>query len=135
MARYTLSKQKRLSGKKNIETLFLTGEAFFVHPYRVTYKLVQDLSCPVRVAVVAPKKHFKKAVDRNTIKRKIKEAYRLQQYSLNINTLLANQLSLHFIMVYSIKQQLPYDEITTQMSKVISKLNQMIDHKIDTNAI
>ncbi len=76
---------ERLQLRKQIETLFRSGEAFSVFPLRVIY-LMQDQDAtshaPVRAGFSIPKKKIKKAVDRNRIRRLLKEAWRLNKQTL-----------------------------------------------------
>ncbi len=79
--RYTLGKKERLKSKKCIEQLFLEGKSFFCAPVRVVFIKNDSLQLN-QVAFSVSKKHFKLAVDRNRIKRLMREAYRLNKYSL-----------------------------------------------------
>jgi ribonuclease P protein component len=85
MAReFSFGKEEKLKSRKLVEELFATGKSQGVFPLRITYKFLpaeQDVA-PLQAGVSASKKHFKKAVDRNRIKRLIREAYRLQKKDL-----------------------------------------------------
>ncbi len=84
---FSLSKSERIKSKKAIETLFQSGEAFFSFPYRIVYKATAsaEANAPalsaegLQMAVSVPKRFFKRAHDRNRIKRLTREAYRLQK--------------------------------------------------------
>lgn len=73
----TFKKQERLSGQKIIDTLFSEGRNFVVSPFRVVW-LEYELAghSPAQVMISVSKKRIKKAVDRNLVKRRIREAYR-----------------------------------------------------------
>ncbi|MBU3676170.1 MAG: ribonuclease P protein component [Chitinophagaceae bacterium] len=87
---FSLSKSERIKSKKAIETLFQSGEAFFSFPYRIVYKatMTAEANHPMlppsalQMAVSVPKRFFKRAHDRNRIKRLTREAYRLQKPTL-----------------------------------------------------
>ncbi len=81
---FGFSKKERLFGRKNIETLFSKGNSIFVYPFRVVYMIKEreEGVFPVRVLISVPKKRFKLAVDRNRIKRVIRECYRLNKNEL-----------------------------------------------------
>lgn len=82
--RYTLPKQSRLRGKKTIDQLFAQGKKEFVFPLRVVYAVVWDAEWKgVRLLPIAQKKRFRKAVMRNTIRRMMRESFRLQVHSLS----------------------------------------------------
>jgi len=76
MASFTLQKRDRLKSRKLIDTLFSSGQSSFVYPLKMMHLHLPDLDSKVKMAVTVPKRQFKKAVDRNKVKRKIREAYR-----------------------------------------------------------
>jgi ribonuclease P protein component len=85
MAKFTLKKKEILSGKKEIEELFTKGKSLFVYPLKVFYKFspgTDPVAAKVLFSVSIPKKKFKKSHDRNLLKRRIRESYRLNKYEL-----------------------------------------------------
>lgn len=73
-------KKERLCGEIRIGKLFAEGNAFLVHPFRIVYRLSdEELDSPLKILISVPKKKIKKAVNRNRIKRLIREAYRLNK--------------------------------------------------------
>lgn len=76
----SFKKEERLCNIKLIEKLFSDGSSFLVYPFRIIW-LSEDLSSssPVQVLISVPKRKFKRAVDRNLIKRRIREVYRLHK--------------------------------------------------------
>ncbi len=77
---HTFPKAERLTGKKNIEELFQKGSSFFLHPFLLRYTVSSEKTH--RLLISVSKKKFKRAVDRNLIKRRIREAYRLNKAGL-----------------------------------------------------
>ena len=73
----TFKKAERLGSKALIEKLFKSGRSFTTHPYRVTWlEHALNTAYPAQIAFAVPKKTFKRAVDRNKLKRRGREAYR-----------------------------------------------------------
>lgn len=76
-------KKEKLCGEIRISKLFAEGSAFIAYPIRMVYRQIDNSTeSGVRVLVAVPKKKIRKAVDRNLIKRRIREAYRLNKTSL-----------------------------------------------------
>jgi ribonuclease P protein component len=77
---YSFSKEERLCSVKLIDKLFHNGSSFLLYPFRIIW-LQEALppEKPVQVLISVPKKKFKRAVDRNLLKRRIREIYRLQK--------------------------------------------------------
>ncbi|MGV3686995.1 MAG: ribonuclease P protein component [Daejeonella sp.] len=76
----SFTKEERLCSKKLIDKLFHNGSSFLLYPFRIIWlseALPEDR--PVQVLISVPKKKFKRAVDRNLLKRRIREIYRLQK--------------------------------------------------------
>jgi ribonuclease P protein component len=81
--RFSFMKQERLCSKKLIEKLFSEGSSFLIYPLKVVYR-ESGFSEPVaaKAAFAVSKKLHRKAVNRNLIKRRMREAYRLNKYLL-----------------------------------------------------
>ncbi|WP_172391021.1 ribonuclease P protein component [Sphingobacterium shayense] len=81
---YTFKKEERLCSRRLIDSLFHDGSSFVVYPYRVVLKSFEpvDGSASIQSVISVSKRRFKKAVDRNYIKRRMREAFRLQKFML-----------------------------------------------------
>lgn len=114
--RYTFGKQQRLKSSKKIEELFLSGERATANPLRMVYLKVPK-NTVTQVAFSVPKKNFKKAVERNRIKRRMREAYRLQK------PLLANNPhSFALLFLYISRREEDYARIEQAMRSLLKKL-------------
>jgi ribonuclease P protein component len=118
-----LSKRCSVKSKKDIETLFHNGEAFFVFPYKVVFiaKPALASSSPVQIVATAPKKKFKLAVSRNRIKRITKEAYRLQQTEL-VALAKTKGVQLQIMFMYTHTSIETYQKVYSAMGKILVKL-------------
>jgi ribonuclease P protein component len=125
--RFTLQAIERLKLRQQIETLFQTGEAFSVFPLRVIYRIcaVSAAESPVRVGFSIPKKRIKKAVGRNRVRRRLKEAWRLQKHSLYRQVPAGSQL--HLFLVYTGPENCSFDEAVAAVRKVNDKLYNRIN--------
>lgn len=123
---YTLGKNERLKSRKEIEQLFSSGKKFSENPLKIFY-LVNDLAKPsLKMGVGVSSRNFKKAVERNKIKRQIREAWRLQKINLNKKLETADK-QLNVFIIYAGKEILPSKEIAGSVMRVLHKLEKIID--------
>ncbi len=103
---YCLPKRERLYLKESIKEVFAKGKSFVAYPLRVIYILgEEELSARSQILVSVPKKYFKRAVDRNRVKRLVRENYRLNKNALH-QTL--NQKGLYARVVFiNVAKDLP----------------------------
>lgn len=126
----TFPKSEHLYGIKTIERLYNQGSVFVSYPFRVVYFMVEDKteSVPVRVMVGVSKKKFKNAVDRNRIKRLMRETYRLNKSRL-IEFMRENDLNVHLAFQYISDEVIPFAEMNSKMEKALTKLITIISEK------
>ncbi len=122
--RYTFKKEEKLKSGKLIDSLFESGERIKSFPLQLVYlETPHTGSFPVQVAFSVPKRNFKRAVDRNKLKRLLREAYRLHKYDLNIFQETEHTKKYIFMFIYIGKETLSYDEITQAMLHIFSQFN------------
>jgi ribonuclease P protein component len=81
---FTFQKGEKLKSRKTIGKLFTEGKSFISYPIRFVWvKMESPLSeFPIQMALTVPKRSFPKAVNRNRLRRRIRESYRLNKYSI-----------------------------------------------------
>jgi len=119
----TFTKKERLTNKILLEKIFSEGSSFSVHPFRVVFSPVKlkDGEHPAQVAISVPKKRIKSAPNRNKVKRRSKEAYRILKSKLYTH-LTKNNLQYGIFFIYLDNKILSYQEIESAMESCIKKL-------------
>jgi ribonuclease P protein component len=123
---FTIGKGERLKSRKQIELLFSEGKKFTLTPFRVYYLFNETANPPLQFGVGVSNKNFKKSVDRNRIKRLVKEAYRLQKIPLQ-QKLKEKKCQLNLFCIYTGKEIPGYKEVFEKMNKILEKLFLLID--------
>ena len=131
--RYTLGKEERLKSRKVIEQLFKEGKAFTAFPFRVIWQfLPEENNNSLKAGFTVSTKYFKKAVDRNRIRRLMKEAYRLQKHTLQTGLCESNQQLVIFI-IYVGKEIPEYSLVVEKITVVINKLQKIVNENNSAN--
>lgn len=126
MPQNTLGKKERLKSRKQIEFLFQQGQRFAAPPFRVFYVIKkrgpkETDNHPLQFGVGAGTRFFKKAVDRNRIKRLGREAWRLQKQGL-LQILEEQNKELDVFFIYTGKELPAYAEVFAATMGIIQKL-------------
>ena len=118
LMKYTLGKEERLKSRKLIERLYEEKNSVKVFPLRMIYLQTKHTSdFPAQVGVSVSKRNFKLAVDRNRIKRLMRESYRLQKEIVYDNL----DKPYVFMISYLGKQECTYDEMFLKMEKLLKR--------------
>lgn len=105
---------------------FYIRESFIVYPYRIVYRSVSDTdNVPVSMFVSIPKKRFKRAVKRNLIRRRIKEAYRKNKHILT-DTLQSQETALDMAILYLDREILDYQTLEKKLKDLLQKLKEKV---------
>jgi ribonuclease P protein component len=121
---YTFKKEERLCNKRLIDELFHNGSSFLCYPFKASWLLATDEQLvPVQILFSVSKKRFKHAVDRNQLKRRIREAYRLNKQQQLYDQLNTTGKKIVLSVGYIGKEIAPYDLIEKKMLKLLIQLN------------
>ena len=120
--RQTFSKDERLRSHRLISKLFAEGSTFYLKPFRITWmRQSEEGTVPVEVMMSVPKYNFRKAVSRNLIRRRMKEAYRLNKHLLCFSPA-ASRGHIVMCITYTAKEIVPFDLIREKIILLLQRL-------------
>ncbi|UIR56485.1 ribonuclease P protein component [Sphingobacterium sp. SRCM116780] len=128
MIKNTFKKEERLCSVKLIDLLFHKGSSFVCYPYRIVfYSPKEDSNTTLdnsssQVILSVSKRRFKRAVDRNVMKRRMRECFRLQKKTNLTPFLQEQQLPLLLAIQYVGKGLLAYNFLYSHLEKALLKL-------------
>jgi ribonuclease P protein component len=116
-------KKEKLKSRKELDALFNGGKSFLVFPVKVLYAYTDATSAAVKTGVGVSSRYFKKATDRNRVKRLLRETYRTEKAPL-LEVIQTQSLSLNVFLLYVDKSLPEYTNLKKVMNTVIQKLIQ-----------
>lgn len=121
-----LRKSERLNRKKVIERMFAGGaRSFSLFPLRVVWQPADELEAPAAILVSVSKRHFKRAVKRNRVKRQIREAYRQNKHAL-LQQLEAGNRRLAIAFIYLSNELTDSGLITARMKTALARIGEQV---------
>jgi ribonuclease P protein component len=120
-------KNNRLYIEKEIEILFKEGASHFIYPIKILYLTYPLKDDEYKVLISVSKRNFKRAVDRNLIKRIIKEAFRKNSFHIS-KSLEGKNLGVYIAFIYVSKVIIDYKEIENLVIKQILYLSSSIEN-------
>lgn len=121
--KFTYGKQEKLKSKKAIEQLFIEGVSVSSYPLRMVFlKKEHDAIFPIKLGISVPKKRVNKAVERNRIKRVVREVYRFNK------TEFSEGLQGQYIAMFLFLDGKEWDQekLTVKMKKLAAKFHEKI---------
>ena len=122
----TFSKNERLCSKILIDRLIETGKSFNHSPYRITWLPIAESPAPIKVLISVPKRSFKKAVDRNRLKRQTREIYRKQKQKV-YDAL--GEKKILVMIVYTAKTKIEFKELELKLKEALERLSKTVAEK------
>jgi ribonuclease P protein component len=120
--RFRFPKSARISSKKDIDRLFDKGESFIAYPLRIVYRSDVEANpseSGISILISIPKRRIKRAVDRNRLKRLVRETFRLNQHRITP----PEHTRLQIAFMYIANEITSYAHIEKAMWKAIGTLN------------
>ena len=133
---FTLGRDERLKSRKQIEKLFAEGKSFVVNPFRVYFIVNGEWSMvnsSLQFGVGVSNKNFKRAVDRNRIKRLTREAWRLQKSELK-ELLKTSGKQLNVFFIYTGKELPGFTTVKDKVAVVLKKLSDKVNESDPSNS-
>jgi ribonuclease P protein component len=130
---FSLKREERLKSRKLIERVFSIGESFTIFPIRVIYtEVIDGLDFRIKAGVGVSSRNFKKAVERNRIKRLLREAYRTEKLPIHEYLEKHNKKVIIFLS-YVDKTLPPYQQLKAKMPLIIRRLIKELDERNSKN--
>ncbi len=127
MPDFSFRPQERLKSRKQIQRIFREGHSFLQFPLRIVWMQVMEPQgeSPIRFAVSVGKRRFRKAVDRNRLRRRVREAFRLHKHELKGRIGPGRQVAC--MAIYIAPEALPYARIEKAMQKALDRLGKAFE--------
>lgn len=123
--RYTFGRTERLKSRKQIQSVFSRGRHFSHFPFKV-YWLPENAQAELQAGVGVSNRHFGRAVDRNRIKRLMREAWRINKISLQRNLVDKNR-RLSVFIIYTGNDLPVMENVSAKMKTLADRLQSLSD--------
>jgi ribonuclease P protein component len=121
----SFGRKEKLKSKKLITQLFEEGKGISIYPLKLIYITTDHKEKPLQTGVTVSKRNFKSAVDRNKIKRLLRESYRRNKAQVFNNT----DANFAFLFLYLGKDMPTFEQLDHKMKLILNKFKLRIDEK------
>lgn len=121
MKQYGFSKQERICKRDDFQIVLAKGKSVYLYPFRCIYIWEDSSSFSAKIAISVSRRRFKHAVDRNRIKRLMRESYRLNKHILYQHYINSNK-NLNMLIIYTDTKFFSFSFIEKKMISLINKL-------------
>ena len=125
-----LYKYEKLCSRTAINNIFQGGKSAICYPLRAAFTFSEATETPAQFLITIPKKKIRKAVKRVLLRRRVREAYRLNRQLL-VSQLNNHGLSINVAFVYLSDEIADYDTINTKMQALMAKIMVTIEKEIN----
>lgn len=139
--RFTLKKDEKLRHKRLVEDLFSSGQSVYEFPLRAQYRLISEIELKesfragvpeklgrLQMLITVPKKKRRHAVDRVLMRRRIREAYRLNRLHLKESVESRENVgTLSIAFIYLSDKNLPYALIESRIQRILAKIEKQCE--------
>lgn len=114
-----------------MDRLFAEGSTFYIYPFKIFWLPVAlETPNPAQILITVGKRSFKHAVDRNRVKRQIREVYRLHKHEL-YNDLVKDQYQCILGIIYTTNIHLPTEQLEVKIKAVLKRLYSELHKKLN----
>jgi ribonuclease P protein component len=130
---FRLSTREKLKSEKELTRLFESGKSFTAYPIKVIYQITGETgNQSVQAAFTVSKRNFKRAVDRNRIKRLMREAYRLNKKNF-LEKLKTSKSSARLILIFLDRKLPEFAQVHDKIIIILQRLSE--DHEESSKRI
>jgi len=135
MSLFSFRKDEILRKKKLIDRLFAEGSTFFIYPFKIFWLSIPlETDIPSQVLISVGKRSFKNAVERNRVKRQIREVYRVHKHEF-YDLLIKDQRQCVLGIIYTTNTHLPTIDLEIKIKAVLKRLYSELNKKLNNSSV
>jgi len=128
----TFNKKERLKSRSTIVELFSQNQSVRIYPFKIVWLVKEnETGFSPKIGVSVAKRNFKKAVQRNRIKRQMREAFRLNK-SLLYTSIEKHNIQIACMIIYTSAEVISYKDMEYKIKQCLVRLNKTILNKLNS---